>query len=39
VKGNKAKADKLWPKLVAAKAGRKDPIDSLWGKSVLAEVR
>ena len=35
VAGNKAKADKYWPHLVAAKAGRKDPIDSLLGKSVL----
>lgn len=39
VKGNKAKADKFWPKLVEAKAGLKDPIDSLWGKSVLADAR
>jgi YHS domain-containing protein len=35
VAGNKAKADKYWPLLVAAKAGKKDPIDSLLGKSVL----
>ena len=35
VPGNKAKADKYWPPLVAAKAGKKDPIDSLLGKSVL----
>jgi YHS domain-containing protein len=35
VTGNKAKADKYWPRLVEAKAGRKDPIDSLLGKSVL----
>jgi YHS domain-containing protein len=35
VVGNKAKADKYWPLLVAAKAGKKDPIDSLLGKSVL----
>jgi YHS domain-containing protein len=35
VSGNKAKADKYWPYLVAAKAGKKDPIDSLLGKSVL----
>ena len=39
VRGNKAKADKLWPKLVEVKAGKKDPIDSLWSTSVLAEVR
>ena len=39
VKGNKAKADKFWPKLVDAKAGKKDPVDSLWGSSVLAEAR
>ena len=35
VPGNKAKADKYWPLLVEAKAGKKDPIDSLLGKSVL----
>jgi YHS domain-containing protein len=35
VKGNKVKADKYWPLLVEAKAGKKDPIDSLLGKSVL----
>src|SRR5262245_36229448 len=35
VAGNKAKADKYWPYLIAAKAGKKDPIDSLLGKSVL----
>ena len=35
VPGNKAKADKYWPLLVAAKAGKKDPVDSLLGKSVL----
>jgi YHS domain-containing protein len=35
VKGNKVKAGKYWPLLVEAKAGRKNPIDSLLGKSVL----
>lgn len=35
VAGNKAKADKYWPYLVTAKAGKKAPIDSLLGKSVL----
>jgi YHS domain-containing protein len=35
VAGNKAKADKYWPFLVDAKAGKKDPIDSLLGKSPL----
>ncbi|TAL06788.1 MAG: YHS domain-containing protein [Verrucomicrobia bacterium] len=35
VAGNKAKADKYWPLLVAAKAGKKDPVDSLLGRSVL----
>src|SRR5262245_30110878 len=35
VAGNKTKADKYWPLLVEAKAGKKDPIDSLLGKSVL----
>jgi len=39
VKGNKAKADKFWPKLVEVKGGQKDPIDSLWSSSVLAEAR
>lgn len=39
VRGNKVKADKYWPKLVEAKGGQKDPIDSLWGSSVLAEAR
>ena len=32
---NKAKADRYWPHLVEAKAGKKDPIDGLLGKSVL----
>lgn len=35
VPGNKAKADKLWPRLIEAKAGLKNPVDSLLGKSVL----
>jgi YHS domain-containing protein len=35
VASNKTKADKYWPYLIAAKAGKKDPIDSLLGKSVL----
>jgi YHS domain-containing protein len=35
VPGNKAKADKYWPLLVEAKAGKKNPVDSLLGKSVL----
>jgi YHS domain-containing protein len=39
VPGNKAKADKLWPRLVEAKAGLKNPVDSLLGKSVLADAR
>jgi YHS domain-containing protein len=39
VKKNKARADMYWPRLVEAKAGRKNPIDSLLGGSVLAEVR
>jgi YHS domain-containing protein len=38
VSGNKTKADALWPRLVSAKAGKKDPIDSLLGKSVLKDV-
>lgn len=39
VRGNKAKADRFWPKLVEVKAGKKDPVDSLWSSSVLAEAR
>lgn len=39
VAGNKAKADKYWPLLVAAKAGKKDPVDSLLGKSVINLAR
>ena len=35
VPGNKLKADKYWPLLIEAKAGKKNPIDSLLGKSVL----
>jgi YHS domain-containing protein len=39
VAGNKAKADKFWPRLVEVKAGQKNPVDSLLGKSVLADAR
>jgi len=39
VKGNKAKADTNWPRLVEIKAGKKNPVDSLLGKSVLADAR
>lgn len=39
VAGNKAKADMLWPRLVEAKAGSKNPVDSLLGRSVLADAR
>lgn len=35
VAGNKSKADVNWPRLVEIKAGQKNPIDSLLGKSVL----
>lgn len=35
VAGNKAKADRYWPRLVEAKARTKNPIDSLLGRSVL----
>ena len=35
VAGNKMKADKYWPQLIEAKAGKNNPIDSLLGKSVL----
>ena len=38
VAGNKAKADKLWPRLVEVKGGQKNPVDSLLGKSVLANL-
>ncbi len=38
VPGNKARADKLWPRLVEAKAAKKNPIDSLLGKSVLTDI-
>jgi hypothetical protein len=38
VAGNKAKADKNWPLLLEKKAGLKNPIDSLWGRSVLAQA-
>ena len=39
VSGNKAKADVLWPRLAVAKAGAKNPVDSLLGRSVLPDVR
>jgi YHS domain-containing protein len=39
VAGNKVKADRYWPRLIEVKAGLKDPVDSLWGRSVLAEAR
>jgi YHS domain-containing protein len=39
VRGNKTKADQNWPLLVEAKAGQKNPVDSLFGRSVLANVR
>src|SRR5882724_12856875 len=35
VTGNKTKADRNWPLLEEKKAGKKDPIDSLLGKSVI----
>jgi YHS domain-containing protein len=35
VKGNKSKADKYWPHLIAAKSGKKNPVDGLFGGSVL----
>jgi YHS domain-containing protein len=38
VSGNKAKADNYWPRLVEVKAGLKNPVDSLLGKSVLADI-
>src|SRR5262249_45619461 len=39
VKGNKARADSYWPKLVEVKAGLKDPVDGRVSKSVLADLR
>ncbi len=39
IPGNTTKADRLWPRLVEAKAGKSDPIDSLLGRSVLKDVR
>src|SRR4051812_18983726 len=38
ISGNKAKADRNWPQLEEKKAGLKDPVDSLFGKSVLANL-
>jgi YHS domain-containing protein len=38
VPANKHKADEYWPRLVIAKAGKKNPIDSLLGRSVLADT-
>jgi YHS domain-containing protein len=38
VRGNKVKADKLWPQLVEVKAGKKNPVDGLLAKSVLANL-
>lgn len=35
VAGNKVKADKYWPLLIEAKAGKKNPVDSLLGKFML----
>ncbi len=39
VPGNKAKADTFWPRLVIAKAGKKNPIDGLLSRSVLADAQ
>ncbi|MBL9134812.1 MAG: hypothetical protein JNK85_03040 [Verrucomicrobiales bacterium] len=39
IAGNKKKADGYWPRLVDAKSGLKDPVDSLLGRSVLADAR
>ena len=39
VKGNKEKADRFWPRLVEVKGGKKNPVDSLLGRSVLADAR
>ncbi len=39
VPGNKVKADKYWPRLIEAKAGLKDPVDGLLGRSVLVDAR
>lgn len=37
-KANKARADRFWPRLVELKAGKRNPIDRLLGKSVLANL-
>jgi YHS domain-containing protein len=37
VAANKTKADLLWPRLVEVKAGKKNPVDSLLGRSVLEQ--
>jgi YHS domain-containing protein len=39
VPGNKVKADRYWPRLVEVKAGKADPLDGLFGSSVLPDVR
>ncbi|MFO1500524.1 MAG: YHS domain-containing (seleno)protein [Verrucomicrobiota bacterium] len=39
VPGNKMKADANWPKLVEIKAGEKNPIDGLFGRSVLGQIQ
>jgi YHS domain-containing protein len=39
VTGNKVKADKFWPRLVIAKAGKKNPVDGLLSRSVLADAQ
>ena len=38
VAGNKKKADAFWPRLIVAKAGKRNPVDSLLGKSVLPDA-
>jgi YHS domain-containing protein len=39
IPGNRVRADRFWPRLVEVKAGKKDPVDGLFGASVLPEVR
>lgn len=38
VSGNKARADRYWPRLVQKKAGVRNPIDRRSGKSVLGNL-
>lgn len=39
IPGNKARAERYWPRLVEVKTGKKNPVDGLLGPSVLPEAR